>query len=343
MRKRITIFIALTMLLMQVIAVQADSMEGDVFCGDLSNADCKILLDNAAAMDEIHSLSFSALFEFGVVGAGLDEGFLMSGSGSGRLSFDPAAAVALEDSEAHADPEALALLTEAFFSSLAGEFTFNFSGETTEEDMAMQFSMILQEGVIVVDGALLEALTGESMGDVRWLGLDTAGVFEDIFEEAGLGEESVASLAAMEDAEGEFTTIMRLPDELVGGISVAVIQSSLDLNAIMAGMTEEDLRAEARPDQMQDVEMAFALMQGIDVAEFTNRQYIGIDDHFTHRMDVALEMAMDGEALGMEGADLHITMYFDIHLSDFNESVNVAIPEDAFVLPLAMFMQMGNE
>lgn len=341
MFKKLTVLVALTLLLF-VAAVQANSTDGDVFCGDLSDADCKILLDNAAAMDEVHSMSFTALYEFEVSGAGLDESFLMSGSGSGRLSFDPAAAAALEAPETYADPEALASLTEAFFSSLTGEFTFNFSGEAAEDDIALQFSMILQEGVIVVDGALLEALTGQSMGDVQWLGLDTAGVFEDIFEEAGLDEESIASLAAMEDAEDEVTSIARLPDEVVGGILVAVFQSSLDLNAILSGITVEDLRAEARPDQMQDVDTAFALIQGIDVTEFAERQYIGIDDHYTHRMDILLEMAMDGEVLGMEGVDSQITMYFDFYLSDFNESVNVAFPEDAFILPMAMLMQMGG-
>ena len=104
----------------------------------------------------------------------------------------------------------------------------------------------------------------------------------------------------------------------------------------------EDLRAEARPDQLQDVETTFELMQGIDVTEFSNRQYIGVDDRYTYRIDVTMDMIMGGEALGLDDRDLQMTMHLDMYLSDFNESFNVTIPEDAFILPLAMLMQTGS-
>ena len=342
MLKKLTALVALILLLFSVAAVQADSTYGDVFCGDLSDADCQILLDNAAVMDEVHSLSFTAHLEFELGGAGFDEHFLMSGSGSGRLAFDRAAAAALEDPESYADAAGMAALMESLFSSMAGEFTFDLTGETAEDDVSLQFNMIMQEGVVVLDGASLEALTGESMGEVQWLGFDTTGVFEDIIEDAGMDEEGMASLAAMEAAEYEVTTITRLPEEVVGGVTVAVFQSSIDLNAILSGLTLEDLRAESRPDQKQDVELVYELMQGIEVRDFSNRQYIGIDDRYTYRMEVSMDMLMGGKALGLDDRGLEMTMRLDMHLSDFNQPVNVTIPEDAFILPLAMLMQMGS-
>jgi hypothetical protein len=342
MLKKLTALVTLVLLLFSVAAVQADASYGDVFCGDLSDADCQILLDNAAVMDEIQSLSFSANLAFEVGEAGVEGYFVMSGAGSGRLAFDPAAAVALDDPANYADPAGLAALMESFFSSMAGELSFDLRGESAEEDISLQLNMKMRDGLIVFDGAALEALTGESMGDVQWFGMDTTGAFADIIEEAGMDEEGMASLAAMEAAEHDFTTITRLPDELVGGVTVAVFHSSLDLNAILSGMTMEDFGAQAGTDQLQDVQLAYELMQSFEVAEFSYRQYIGLDDRYTYRTDVSMNMLMPGDALGVGNRDLSMTMQLDMHLSDFDQSFDVTIPEDAFILPLAMFSQMGS-
>ncbi len=342
MIRQCMMLIALILLLMPAAGAFADST-GGVFCGDLAEADCQILLDNDAAMDEVRSVGFTARFAFDMGGDGIDALFHMSGAGSGRLAFDPAAAAALEEPEAYADLEGAAALMEAFFASTAAELTFDVSGATTEEDFALQLNMIMQDGVILLDGASLEALMGESMGELEWLGFDTEGIFDDIFADAGVNADSLATLTAMEEAEAEFTTIERLADDVVNGVPVAVFQSSVDLNAILSGMTVEDLIAEARPNQLGDVDTAFALMQGLDVKKFSTRQYIGIDDLYTHWVDMSMDVALSGEALGMESLDMWITMSFGMNLADFNETFDVSIPEDAFVLPLAMLAQMGSQ
>lgn len=331
---------ALIVLLFVFAGAQAQSTD-DVFCGDLSQADCQILLTNAAAMDEVFSLGFNARMDFQVTGDGLDEPFLMRGSADGRLAFDPAAAAAIKAAESGAALDGMASLLESLFGSMAGEISLSFISESAEEDLEMELNIVMKEGVIVLDASSLEALTDESMGDMAWFGFDITGVFDDLLEEAGM--EDMSFLAAMEEAGTAATTITRLPDEVVAGIPVAVFQSSVDLNAILSSMTIEDLQAEARPDQMQDVEMAFALTQNIDVKNFSNRQYIGMDDRYTHRMDLAMDIVMRGAALGLDEGGLNMTIRFEIYLSDFNEPFDVVIPEDAFILPLAMLTQMSDQ
>ena len=54
MVKKCMILVVLVLLLMPLLIVQAESTH----CGDLSDADCQIILNNIAVMDEVHSFAF---------------------------------------------------------------------------------------------------------------------------------------------------------------------------------------------------------------------------------------------------------------------------------------------
>ena len=58
LRKCLILIVFDCVLVFPVAFAHADSMD-DVFCGDLSQSDCQILLDNAAVMDSLNSFAVS--------------------------------------------------------------------------------------------------------------------------------------------------------------------------------------------------------------------------------------------------------------------------------------------
>ena len=71
MLKRISILIALIVVVFAVAGVQADSIEDRVDCRGLAEADCQILRDNVEVMDGVSSLHFDMQLDLGVNLGGL--------------------------------------------------------------------------------------------------------------------------------------------------------------------------------------------------------------------------------------------------------------------------------
>lgn len=345
MLKRVRILIALTLLLAPVAVAQAGSMD-DVFCGDLQESDCQILLDNAAIMDEIFSAAFSMTMEMGFSGDTTAGDMQLSVIGEGRMAVDPALATELMALDAATDADSMSALIEELFAATQGEIMLNMTGASADEPLDMTLSLLIKDGVIVLNAGVMETMTGEPMGGMEWFGFDTSGALGDLLGEAGMGsiaDMSGMSSSAMEEAEAQATTIARLPDEKVAGIPVAVFESSIDLNSILSSQTLEEIQAEAGADQAVDAEMALAMTQSIEAGEMSSRHYIGIDDRFTHRIDLVMDLTIGSEFAGLGEGDLNLTVDIDIYLSAFNQPVSVEIPEDAVIFPLAMMMQMGSQ
>ena len=126
----------------------------------------------------------------------------------------------------------------------------------------------------------------------------------------------------------------------MNGIAVAVFETTIDINEIMSLITFGDIVAEAK--EGQDPGMALEMMQHMMVNELASRQYIGLNDHYTYGLDVALDLVIDGEFMDSPGNSMTVVLDVDIEMSDFNQPVEVEIPEDAAVFPLAMLLQMNN-
>ncbi|MCY3978640.1 MAG: hypothetical protein OXG23_11130 [Chloroflexi bacterium] len=345
MLTRVTILIALALLLAPGAAAHAGDMDG-VNCGDLPESDCQILLDNAAIMDEVFSAAFDMTMEMGVSGDSNAGDMQLSVIGDGRLAADPALATELMALDAATEADSMFALVEELFAAIQGEVVLNMTGASADEPLDMTLNLLIKDGVIVLNAGAMETVTGESMNGMEWFGFDTSGALGGLLGEAGMGsiaDMSGMSSPAMEEAEAQATTIARLPDEQVAGIPVAVFESSIDLNPILSSLTLEDIQAEAGADQAADAEMALALTQRIEAREMSSRHYIGIDDRFTHRMDLVMDLTIGSEFAGLGEGELHLTANIDIYLSAFNQPVAVEIPEEAMVIPLAMMMQMGSQ
>ncbi len=333
--------IALVLLLVAVAGVQADAIEDRVDCRELAEADCQILRDNVEVMDGVSALHFDMLLDLGVDLGGFMDLLLVSGAGGGKLIVDQAAADAAHAAGGEDGGGAwIAVLATA----ISGEVSLHLTGEAAEEEIDTQFIVLMENGVFVLNEGAMVTLGGRMIPGVEWLGYDARGAVDELMAEVGDGdsaEEDSARSPEMEEANANAMSLTRLPDAEVMGIPVAVLETNADINSIVSLMTLDDVLAEAEPDEVQYADLMLALMQQLDVRDLSYRQYIGLDDHYTHRIDFTMGVTIGGEALGMEGMDFNITMSVDIDLSRFNESFDVKLPDDVMLIPLEMLLGMG--
>lgn len=344
MLKRILLLVAVSLMLTPLASAQADAKDG-VFCGALSEADCQILLTNAEVMEGVYALRFDMALEMSLQGAGLDEEFDMSGVAGGSFAVDPATADALALAFEAPDGD-LAALLEAVLAAIEGDVFLSLGGTAGEEAVEMDLNLVFKDGVILFGAGAMEELTGQPMEGIEWFGVDTSGALGDLLADAGLA--SLTDLTGMpsptkDEAEAQATNVTRLADEAVAGVPVAVFESNIDANSLLAALTLEDIQAEVGSDQEVNAEEALAVARSMDVRSLASRHYIGIADHFSYRMEMVIDLALDGESVGAGYGDINLIMNIDIYLSEFNQPVNVEIPEEAFVLPLAMMLQMGSQ
>ena len=73
MSKRIMILVIILTLLIPFASTRADSIEAAHICGDLTDADCQILLDNSATMDALNSFAFTATMALETSGAAVED------------------------------------------------------------------------------------------------------------------------------------------------------------------------------------------------------------------------------------------------------------------------------
>lgn len=335
MLKMRMLMVLLVVLLLSLSGVLADSSDRAILCGDLPETDCQILLNNADVMDSLNSFAFLMNINLNASG---DDAMQLTLNGGGALSLaDEAlhAANAMSETMSGADMSALA---ELLLTSLEADVWVELQGEAAEEDFDMGFNLLLKDGVVLVGAEALEAVTGEPMTGIDAIGIDLNDAIGEMLEETGAMPAMDAD--EMEAAEMAAISVARLADSELNGVAVAVFESDFDLNTILSLISAEQLVGAS--DDMEDSQAAAQMMEAIDVSEFSVRQYIGLGDSYTYRIVMALDMTMASESGDLD-ADAQIVMDMSIDLSNFNEPVEVEIPEDAFVFPLAMMLTMGSQ
>ena len=350
------IYIIVLVLLLAPLATvgaQSDNDHG-VICGDLAEADCQILKDNATAMESVGAFMFSAAMTMDAEQGNLADGasaMNMSLNAQGSLSIDPtilAGIVELED-ELEAMPNLLlsedtTTSLDSFIGGLRGEIALELhvvaDGETT--DLAMH--LLMEDGVFVINAGALDDLMGQPMQGADWIGLDANGIMTllasdpSMTEALGSFEDMPADTSDLKAAGEAATTVTRLADSEIMGVAVAVFESSVELGLLadlVMGLTD--------PQGSMDPSQVGLLQEQLAETDLTMWQYIGLSDHYTYRTAVSMEMGssdVEDDSHGMGSTALSLSMTMD--QSNFNEPVDVEIPEDAFIIPLAMMMQMGN-
>lgn len=340
--------VALVILVAALTVVSAQLDENLVdYCAIVAEQDCQILVMNEITMNSVSS--FSADFEFAidlVVEDGADEASARAEAssldmvGTMSISIDPDVLSKWTNLEADMSYETMAALLEEFVSSLTGEMSVTIRDASGDEPSEIEIVALMKDGVYVLEVATLEAMTGESMGELEWLGIDTSGISEMLLEEAELDTSfrSMQVYSAMDEIGLEqHLTVERLPDTEIMGSPAAVFDLSFDLASLLSS---PEIQAFILSDQM-DAEVSGsefeAIIDMMGLTQMSVREYIGLADFYTYRGDVTLSSNYDGEY-----GSFQLTMLARVEMRDHNMPVDVAIPEDAFVLPLSMLNMLGS-
>ena len=338
MLKRIVILVVLLTLLIPFASAQTDSVEAAHICGDLADADCQILLDNATMMDALNSFAFTVTMALDVDGDAIEEHMQLAGQGGGALSLDDDALQAVAETGNQITADEAGALLELLITSLTGDVWLDLSGTSADEDFTMELSLRLKEGVVLLNAGAMEELSGQPMTGMEWLGVDVTGAIGDLLTESGMMPDMDAN--DLEEVEASDTSVTRLPDSEINGVAVAVFETSVDVNSILSLISIEDMIAAS--DSNEDPEKTMEMVQAIDVRDLSSRQYIGLDDRYTYRLVVSVDLTAPAESGDQDGGEKTIVMDLDVGFSGFNDPVEVEIPEDAMVFPLAMMLQMNR-
>ena len=215
-------------------------------------------------------------------------------------------------------------LVESLLSAVTGTVAMTLSETGGEEPFDMALNLMLKDGVIIFNAEAMTDVTGQSMEGVEWFGIDINDGLGDLLAEAGLGDElDDGSADALDAAAVQADTVLRLADGEVAGMPVAVFEMRVDAGSFMSLAGSAD---------------------GAN-GELIARNYIGLDDHYSHRVEIEGTLSL---SLSLAGSDGNVSQSafgvdIDIDLSDFNQAVSVEMPEDAFVFPLAMVMAMSSQ
>ncbi len=334
MLRKCVILFALIALVFPVALAHADARD-DVFCGDLSQSDCQVLLDNAAAMDSLNSFAF----DLSITGvADSEEPMRLSLEATGQITLDEESLQLINDQAANASEADWGELMEIFLTSVTADILIDLTDSSGAEEVKTEIRLLLKDGIMLLSADALSALTGEDMSGMEGFGVDLNDAIGELLTESGaMPEAESAEMQEMEEVAESAMTISRLADSEVGSVAVAVFRTDLDLNAILNLVSAEQLAAAS--NDMDDPAAVRELMDAIDVGEFSVIQYIGLDDKYTYGIDAVVDMSM---SLKENGQEMNSSISFDMSaiLSKFGEPFDVTIPEDAFVFPLAMLMQM---
>ena len=315
MFKRMSILLA--MLLIGALMVTAE----EVNCGDLSEADCQILIDNHALMHELSAFHFEAQLDLELGSDASQEYVSLDMSGSGDLTMDSTAAEGIDDMVEQA---------EAILASLAARMSFAMNIEESGDTEAIDLDILMRDGVVLLSGGFMDDLMGGAMDDMEWFGLDLTGAVGAVLEQAGINEEDLQDTSDQTDA---MPSITRLDDSVLNGEPVAVFESFVELGALMADSAET----------MDEALGMFGMEGMIGSGELTNRHYIGLEDSYSYREELTGAFRVEGLSMEGETGDLDVTMTMSIDLSAFNEPVVVELPEDVPAFPLAMMLAMGSQ
>ena len=322
MLKKFTLLIALLVLLVAAAGGQADSSEDAVLCGGLAEADCAIKKSNSAVMDELQAFAMALSMQMDIAAADPAANTSIILEGAGSVALDPAmmeAASALESTGGMAPAAMMALLNESL-GGLAAEMSLALTTVEAGETSEMPLHLLMKDGVVAMNMA---AFADESDQAAGWLGIELADILDSAVTEEGMTSLEMDGMD--HSALARAMTIVRLPDSELNGLPVAVFQTTLELGALLDSIGAAELAAmSADADDMEALGDAW-----LQVVE-----YISLADSYTRRMEAAMAT--------MDDAPMSFSMDMRLDLSEFNQPVDVALPENVFVMPLAMMQQMNQ-
>lgn len=333
LRKYVTLFVLIALVLPAAVA-SADATD-DVFCGDLSQSDCQILLDNAAVMDNLNSFAVFVSMNLAFDSA---EPMRLFVQGNGQFELDDESLQIINEKATSVSEAEWGELAEIFLTSAKAVVWVEITDSSGEEEVKTEITLLLKDGILLLSAEALSALSGEDMTGMEGFGVDLNDAIGELLTESGaMPEADSEEMQEMEALADSAMSIQRLADSNLSGVAVAVFKTDFDLNAFFSLVSPEQLVSAS--NDLDDPLTLREIMDSIEVGEFSITQYIGLVDSYTYGTDIVADMSMSFTEDGQETTS-SISFEMAAILSDFGEPVDVPIPEDAFIFPLAMLMQM---
>ena len=351
MARKSLIWTMLVMLLLPLVGVSAQSADReDVdfdYCAILAETDCQILADSDAAMAEVSSVAFDVSMSLHARSDKEEESADIQLTGSGKAAVDLSTLAALNDLS---DSQAVMMDTEqtvAMLADLLGSAEAAISLQLTiasaDGTFDLPLNLVIKNEVLAFDFASLVEAFAESFGEEAsgmegfggWLGVSLSDLVESMMEDADDASMTESEMMEMDESLlAESITITRLPDEELNGAATAVFDIEIAAGGWLGILDMATDAATGMATETDQAEMD-AMMGSLEGATMRVRQYVGLDDLYVHRLVVSMDVSDEGTS--------SMSMTLSIDLSDFNVPVEVELPEDTFVLPLAMLEQMGGQ
>jgi hypothetical protein len=347
------------LLVVPLASVNAQTMnEGIDYCQILQTDDCQILVKSTDAMSTVSSFAFDMALAYDIAVEGNTQGMddLSFGlNGNGRLALDVEYFQGIQDL-AVSDPSAylkqLPEMMDGIFSGFEGEANFTVAlpdmfGEmmgTTE----IPLNLMMKNGVYVVDVASVEEAVGEKPSGLGWAGIDLNGAFASLLGELDLSSlydsNMLESMMQVNTTEGlkNVMTITRLADSNVNDKSTSVFEMVFDYGAFLTMGDMRQTLVSMYQNMGMDQDMIDATLSMLGEMKIVFREYIGLQDFYTYRMEMGMDFNLDGKMMGGSSAEsMSFGINMSIDLSEFNTPVDIQIPEDAMITPFEMLMGNG--
>lgn len=339
----------------------------DRFCGDLSAEDCALLEQADANMAALSSANFGLTMDFSAQAVDLDN-MAFSLTVDGSYSVDQAMMPEM-DPEAMTEgemPDITALLEQVgqAIGAISADVTVTVNLPEEAAASGMPSDLMIESRLVDGTGYINLTPFSEMAAEIPagWHGTNVPELLNTLREmfgpmlsmgQAG-GTDPFSSAMNFQNLSDEFTpeqlasflSVERLADTEINGQSTAAFTTDVDLGAFYSDetfqeMLREQLRAQMEMGgaQLDDAEIQQALDQQMQLLQnmtFTITEYVGLQDNYTHQVDVSMlipESTMEGETIP------EISMNLSLTQSDFNNVPAIEAPADATVYTTEELLQ----
>jgi hypothetical protein len=329
------------------------------FCGDLSEADCEILIDTAAAMQALESTTFQLEADLNVSNipdAPFDTlNLRLTGDGSFAADVTPFLDLQPE-AVVGGEIEFFPLMAD-LLRTVAADMTLTLElpeelialAETDEQQLpdTITLSFRMVDGVAYVNTEDLAEVAPEGSVPSGWLGIDLAelygSVLPEMYEGSMVGFDIGPMVSALMQPENmaQFVAIERLPDAEIEGQAMAVFETRMDYAGMLdipafRDMLQSVLEQEEEADIEAAMEAIRAMYEGMTLVI---TQSIGLEDMLVHQTRLVMEwdLASFAEVAEQEAAP---QFSFDLSVTQeaFNTAPEVVAPEEAILLPIQQML-----
>jgi hypothetical protein len=132
--------------------------------------------------------------------------------------------------------------------------------------------------------------------------------------------------AGMQALLTEISQVTLEGTENINGVDCYVLHITLDENKLWQKIEQEAQALEEEMPEVADIEALLEVVQGISI-----KQWIAKDTYYIAAFQVVLDIELDAEDMGYaEGMDgVKIDASFDAFFYDYNQPVNIVLPEGA--------------